>query len=123
MGDLESAMNQPKKTATRGGTDTDYTDTLDDIILDLAQEGSMIARGKTINADMFPEARARFAALLEDGKLEARIDELGRFQESEDGTITLHELEHDPVTKENCVYGQTISLNDRIAELKSRRKK
>lgn len=51
---------------------------IDDVILDLAHQASLIQPGKTINAGMFPEAKQAFTKLL----LEQRIEELkGIFQQ------------------------------------------
>lgn len=44
---------------------------IDDIVLELAHEGSMIQGGKTINASMFPEAKAKIQSLITKAELEA----------------------------------------------------
>ena len=55
-------------------------DAVDEIVLDLLHQGSMLPRGKTINAKMFPEAAARIRRLI----VEARIDEAERKGENKD---------------------------------------
>lgn len=43
---------------------TTFIEELDQIILDLVHTGSMMPRGKTINADMFPEAKLAILNLV-----------------------------------------------------------
>jgi hypothetical protein len=50
-----------------------------DIILDLAHKGSMMQRGETMNAGMFPEAKAAIQAMILEAELKAIIAELESF--------------------------------------------
>ena len=47
----------------------------DEIVLELVHAGSMMQRGKTISAYMFPEATQAIQKLIDDECIKARIDE------------------------------------------------
>ena len=47
---------------------------IDEIVLELVHAGSMMQRGKTISAYMFPEATQAIQKLIDDECIKARID-------------------------------------------------
>ena len=54
------------------------SDELEEIILSIAHEASLIERGKTITADWFPEQKQDLQACIDSKVIEARIDEINK---------------------------------------------
>jgi hypothetical protein len=78
---------------------------LDDIILDLVHRGSLFPRGKTINAGMFPEAKAALQPYVEREKLDSYIR--GISYAANDA------MRHDSVLHLNRMEGEIARLMER----------
>lgn len=55
---------------------------IDKLVLDLIYTGSMLPKGKTIVASMFPEHKQAILALIKDETVKARVEELERIDKA-----------------------------------------
>lgn len=55
---------------------------IDKLVLDLIYTGSMLPKGKTIGASMFPEHKQAILALITEETVKARVEEINRIDEA-----------------------------------------